>query len=52
MTQILKAREGKITKEIQGVAAYEKLPPEFIRDGVASGQIVITVILKAEGKCL
>jgi phosphomethylpyrimidine synthase len=50
LTQILKAREGKITKEIQGVAAYEKLPPEFIRDGVASGQIVITVNSKGRGK--
>ncbi|MDY6863475.1 MAG: phosphomethylpyrimidine synthase ThiC, partial [Thermodesulfobacteriota bacterium] len=50
MTQILRARDGEITKEIRGVAAFENLPPEFIRDGVASGQIVITLNSKSNRK--
>ena len=41
MTQILKARRGIITEEMQAVAAYEGLSPEFIRAGVAGGTIVI-----------
>ena len=50
MTQILKARKGEITKEMKAVADYEKLPPEFIRDGVAAGQIVITTNFRGRVK--
>lgn len=41
MTQMLKARAGKITEEIAMVAQAEGVTPEFVRDGVASGRIVI-----------
>lgn len=41
MTQLLTARAGKITPEMEMVASREKLDVELIRDGVASGRIVI-----------
>ncbi|MEG0377671.1 MAG: phosphomethylpyrimidine synthase ThiC, partial [Eubacterium sp.] len=41
MTQILQARAGKITEEMEKVALIEGVTPEFIRDGVAVGHIVI-----------
>lgn len=41
MTQITKARIGEITPQIKKVAEKEYLSPEFIRAGVASGEIVI-----------
>jgi len=41
MTQVMLARSGIITEEMEQVAARENLPPEFIRAGVASGTIVI-----------
>lgn len=41
MTQILKARAGKITEEMEMVALQEGFSPEFIREGVAAGRIVI-----------
>jgi len=41
MTQLLAAREGRITKEMEEVAAAEGVTPEFVRDGVARGAIVI-----------
>jgi len=41
MTQLLAAREGKITPEMEAVAARENLDAEFIRAGVAAGTIVI-----------
>lgn len=41
MTQILKARQGKITEEMEMVALSEGFTPEFIRAGVAAGRIVI-----------
>lgn len=40
-TQMLAARSGQITKEMQHVADVEKQPVEVIRAGVASGTIVI-----------
>lgn len=41
MTQILQARKGKITEEMEIVAELEGVTPEFIRAGVAKGHIVI-----------
>lgn len=41
MTQLEAAKQGKITPEMERVAAREKRTPEFIREGVATGKIVI-----------
>ncbi|AFQ45327.1 B12 lower ligand biosynthesis ThiC-like protein BzaB [Desulfosporosinus meridiei] len=41
MTQVLKARAGIITEEMEAVATDENLEAEFIRQGVAEGRIVI-----------
>ena len=41
MTQMIKARKGKITEEMEMVALQEGVSPKFVRDGVASGRIVI-----------
>jgi phosphomethylpyrimidine synthase len=40
-TQLIKAREGIVTEEMKMVAEDEGLSPEFIREGVANGEIVI-----------
>ncbi len=42
MTQILEARKGNITPEMEAVARAEGLSPEFLAQGVAEGTIVIT----------
>ena len=41
MTQMLDARAGKITEEMEIVAAQEHMDVEYIRQGVADGTIVI-----------
>lgn len=41
MTQLQAAVKGKITPEMERVAAREGRSPEFVRDGVAAGRIVI-----------
>lgn len=41
MTQLLAAREGTITPEMQYVAEREQLAPELVRDEVAAGRMVI-----------
>lgn len=41
MTQVLAARAGKVTPEMESVAAAEKLAVEVVREGVAAGNIVI-----------
>ncbi len=41
MTQLIEARKGNITAEMKEVALQEGLEPEFIRKGVADGNIVI-----------
>lgn len=41
MTQVLSARSGKVTPEMEMVAASERLDPGLIMDGVARGSIVI-----------
>lgn len=41
MTQLLKARAGEITPEMEFVAQREQLEPELIRDEVARGRMVI-----------
>ena len=41
MTQILKARRGEVTPEMEFVAQREGLTSELIRDEVASGRMVI-----------
>jgi phosphomethylpyrimidine synthase len=40
-TQLSQAKEGIITEEMRMVAEDEKVSPEFVRDGVAAGTIVI-----------
>lgn len=40
-TQLENARSGKITEQVISVAASENLKPEFVRDEVAAGRIVI-----------
>jgi phosphomethylpyrimidine synthase len=53
MTQVLAARTGKVTPEMETVAANENLAVEFIREGVAAGTIVIprNVNRKAVSPC-
>ena len=41
MTQIAKAKQGKITKQIKDVANFEKIDVEIVERRVASGKIVI-----------
>ena len=41
MTQLIEARKGNITPEMKAVAEQEGLEAEFIRKGVADGNIVI-----------
>ncbi|MDD2403526.1 MAG: phosphomethylpyrimidine synthase ThiC [Victivallaceae bacterium] len=41
ITQIARAKSGEITEAMRKVAEREKRTPEFIRDGVADGTIVI-----------
>jgi phosphomethylpyrimidine synthase len=41
MTQLEFARRGVITEQMQAAAAAEGVSPEFIRDGLAAGTIVI-----------
>lgn len=40
-TQLDRARDGEITQEMKEAAVYDDVSPEFIRDGVANGHIVI-----------
>ncbi|HEY4745724.1 MAG TPA: phosphomethylpyrimidine synthase ThiC, partial [Desulfuromonadaceae bacterium] len=41
MTQLEYARRGVITEKMQAAALAEGVTPEFIRDGLAAGTIVI-----------
>ena len=41
MTQMIKARQGIITPEMEKAAAMENVPVEVIRAGLADGTIVI-----------
>ncbi|MFP6673469.1 MAG: phosphomethylpyrimidine synthase ThiC [Pirellulaceae bacterium] len=41
MTQLIDAREGTITPEMEYVAKREQLSPEIVRDEVAAGRMVI-----------
>lgn len=41
MTQLIKARNGEITEKMKAVAAQEGVSPEYVRDMVAQGKIVI-----------
>lgn len=49
LTQMLKAKEGIITPEMQEVADYEKISPEIIRQKIASGRIVIPANINHKG---
>lgn len=40
-TQLELAREGIITEAMKEASAYDDVSPEFIREGIAKGQIVI-----------
>ena len=42
MTQILEARKGNITPEMEAVARAEGVSPDYVVEGVAQGTIVIT----------
>ncbi|RJP64317.1 MAG: phosphomethylpyrimidine synthase ThiC [Candidatus Abyssobacteria bacterium SURF_17] len=42
MTQLLKAKQGVITPEMERVSGTERQTPEFIRAGIAEGNIIIT----------
>lgn len=46
MTQLELAREGKISDEMKFVAEQEGLDPEFVRQGVAEGTIVVPANVK------
>src|SRR5215470_11763469 len=41
MTQLEAARKGEITAEIKRVAEKEKVSPEFIRDEIVAGRLII-----------
>ena len=41
LTQLEQAQRGVITDEMRKAADYDKVAPEFIRDGIASGEIVL-----------
>lgn len=41
MTQLEAARKGEITPEMRRVAEKEKVTPEFIRDEIVSGRLII-----------
>lgn len=41
MTQLTQAKQGLITAEMRAVAQYEGVEPEYIRDAVAEGTLVI-----------
>ncbi len=43
MTQKIQAQKGIITKEMKGVAREEGVSPEWLREKIASGRIVIPV---------
>ena len=49
MTQMELARSGEITEEMKAVASIEKIEPERIRKGVASGRIVIPKNIERSG---
>ena len=40
-TQLDRARDGEIRQEMKEAAVYDDVSPEFIRDGIANGHIVI-----------
>ncbi len=40
-TQLERARDGEITQKMREAAEYDDVSPEFIRDGIAKGRIVI-----------
>ncbi|MEW6409418.1 MAG: phosphomethylpyrimidine synthase ThiC [Nitrospirota bacterium] len=48
-TQIQKAKEGVITPEMESVASAEGLSPEYIREGVARGEIVVVKNARRSG---
>ena len=41
MTQLQAARKGIVTDDMRQVAEYESKTPEWIRDEIAAGRIVI-----------
>jgi phosphomethylpyrimidine synthase len=49
MTQLEAAKAGKITAEMKQVAENEKLDVEFIRQGIAQGNIVIPANINHKG---
>ena len=51
-TQIDSARAGKVTPEMEAVAKAEGLPAEFVRQGVAAGQIVIPNNTRRPSRCV
>jgi phosphomethylpyrimidine synthase len=49
MTQLESAKAGRITREMKQVAEHESLEPEFIRQGIARGTIVIPANINHPG---
>ncbi|UCD59262.1 MAG: phosphomethylpyrimidine synthase ThiC, partial [Candidatus Hydrogenedentota bacterium] len=42
MTQFSQAKRGSVTPEMEQVARAERVTPEYIREGIAGGSIIIT----------
>jgi phosphomethylpyrimidine synthase len=49
MTQRIKARKGTVTKEMEIIAREEGVSPEWLRDKVASGRVIIPANRKHKG---
>ena len=48
MTQLEYARQGKITETMKEAALAEGVSPEFIREGIAAGTIVVCRNIKRQ----
>ncbi|MGQ9705505.1 MAG: phosphomethylpyrimidine synthase ThiC [bacterium] len=53
-TQLLNARRGKITPEMAHVAQFENVEPEYIREKIAKGKIVLpyNLLHKTDGRAI
>jgi phosphomethylpyrimidine synthase len=49
MTQMIKAKKGIVTKEMEVIAREEGISPEWVRDKIASGRIIIPANRKHKG---
>ncbi len=51
-TQLVRARDEEITQAMKAAAKYDDVSPEFIREGIAKGQIVIYGNPKRESRVI